>query len=374
MGRQSLMLAGSGGKNHELRDTWDLNKQSPYKVDQINDKVWRIEYTRENHIMTKPLYRQAMKTTGIDFDDERTYAKIMQGAESYGREMSAQAHKDIAEIKRLQALETISDQDMELMWWKENMIVIKLNSGGVMLFAPVKIHDETEFGKFLAGLGDVKYIVAPSCEHNLQLPGIINKYPNAKIVAHSTTEKKLNNLQVLRKGKLDSDFSDRSDLEQLNNELKDEGVQMFYIAGDCATNSLFVVAHKVALEADLIYTHADGEGALMFDKAEFRAADPKDVFGRIFKFRLLSKPNSPNGFLPPYRFWSMDPKFWPFMFTPPADDGSSCALMASSLRTALNTDFDIATGIHFKRMSPEEFRSAIDKNWNWLDGQSLLSK
>ena len=66
---------------------------------------------------------------------------------------------------------------------------------------------------------------------------------------------------------------------QLNNVLKAEGVQMFYIAGDCATNSLFVVAHKVALEADLIYTHADGEGALMFDKAEFRAADPKDVFG-----------------------------------------------------------------------------------------------
>ena len=51
-----------------------------------------------------------MKTTGIDFDDERTYARIMQGAESYGREMSAQAHKDIAEVKRLQALETVSDK------------------------------------------------------------------------------------------------------------------------------------------------------------------------------------------------------------------------------------------------------------------------
>ena len=39
--RRSLMLAGSGGKSHELRDTWDLNKQSPYKVDQVRCCLFR---------------------------------------------------------------------------------------------------------------------------------------------------------------------------------------------------------------------------------------------------------------------------------------------------------------------------------------------
>ena len=48
--------------------------------------------------------------------------------------------------------------------------------------------------------------------------------------------------------------------------LGEEGVSMTYIRGDCATNALFCVAHDVALECDLLYTHADGQGALGFDK------------------------------------------------------------------------------------------------------------
>ena len=46
-----------------------------------------------------------------------------------------------------------------------------------------------------------------------------------------------------------------------------------------------------------------------------------------------ARPTSPNGFLPPYRFWMMDPSLlWPLMLTPPNPDGSSSAEMAKSLR------------------------------------------
>merc|ERR1712218_477777 len=80
-------------------------------------------------------------------------------------------------------------------------------------------------------------------------------------------------------------------------------MDMVFIDGDCATNALFCVAHKVALECDILYTHDDGEGFLFMDQQEFRALDPKRFWERLFKFRLLSPANSPHGFLPPYRYW-----------------------------------------------------------------------
>ena len=73
------------------------------------------------------------------------------------------------------------------------------------------------------------------------------------------------------------------------------------------------------------------------------------------------------------RFWAMDPQLmWTFQLTPPKDDGSSSKDMASSLRTALALDFDQAVGVHFRTMKADEFRRAVNLNWNWLDGESLL--
>jgi len=86
-----------------------------------------------------------------------------------------------------------------------------------------------------------------------------------------------------------------------------------------------------------------------------------------------ARPTSPNGFLPPYRFWMMDPSLlWPLMLTPPNPDGSSSAEMAKSLRHVLSLPFETAVGVHFDPMEGEAFRGGIDANWNWLDGQSLL--
>ena len=333
-----------------------------------------MEYIRENHLMTKPVYREAMKVTGVDFSQEINCAKVMLGAEQWGREVSAVAHSDLINAKEyLKNEETFQEMVLSPAYVRENMTVIRLNNGELVLYAPVKIHDETEFGKFLENLGTVAWIVIPSSEHNLQLPGIIRKYPGAKVIGSKTSEIKLNFVSGLPRGKLDFDYTDHQQLDKLNSELNSEGLSLHYIDGDCATNSLFCVAQGVALECDILYTHADGEGFLMIDKQRFRELHPSDFFWRLFKFRLLSKPNSPNGFLPPYRFWAMDPKLmWNLQFTPAKDDGSSCKDMATSLRTVLALDFDKAVGVHFRTMKAEDFKRAVDLNWNWLDGKSLL--
>ena len=375
--RHSLLLAAAApGPGSVPRDRYDILGENPYTVTEVRSGVWQVGYDRENHFMTKPAVKEQMKLVGLDFQKEETAARIMQGAEGYGRECSAVAHRDIALVRSWDKKDKIEDEEiMKIARWRENMMVVKLNNGSVMLYAPVKIHDETEFGNFLKELGKVEWIVAPSSEHTLQLPGIIKQFPEAKIIGATNAEKKLNHVNALPNRKFDFDYTSDKDLEEVNKILNKEGVELFYIKGDVTTHSLFSIAHNVALECDLLYTHHDGEGFLMMDKEEFRKFVETDAYGRCFKFKLLSKPNSPNGFLPPYRFNAMDASLmWPFMFTPPKPDGSSCKEMAQSLRFVLNKDFDKAVGVHFNIMDAKDFKKGINSNWNWLDGNSLLEE
>ena len=108
------------------------------------------------------------------------------------------------------------------------------------------------------------------------------------------------------------------------------------------------------------------------------------------------------------------------MYEPPKSDGSTCTLMAASLRldvkhnldeqelyselwahaisplllflklswsnskvvnffnsfvklrNALSLPFSTALGVHFDQMTRDEFRETVNLNWNWLDGTSLL--
>jgi len=375
--RHSIILAAAAPASGIIpRDRYEILGEEPYTVEEVSPNVWRVGYDRENHFMVNEDAKMQAKMLGLDIQQEETAWRVMQGAEGFGREYSACAHKDIREARYWNSVAKIKDEDiMNVAKITENMVVVKLNDGSVMLYAPVKIHDETKFGQFLKNLGTVEWIVAPSSEHTLQLPSIIKKFPNAKVIGSKNAEKKLNYVNALERKQVDYDYTDENELREVNKMLKKEGVQFFYICGDVVTHSLFSIAHNVALECDLLYSHHDGEGFLMVDKKQFRALKPEDWSWRIFKFSLLSKPNSPNGFLPAYRFWFMDPScMWQFQLTPPAEDGSSCKEMADSLRTALNQDFETAVGVHFNTMKGSDFKKSIDANWNWLDGQSLLEK
>ena len=56
----------------------------------------------------------------------------------------------------------------------------------------------------------------------------------------------------------------------------------------------------------------------------------------------------------------------------PARDGSTCGLMARSLRKMIQLDFQLAYDVHSGLSSRQDFQRSIDVNWNWLDGNSLL--
>ena len=73
------------------------------------------------------------------------------------------------------------------------------------------------------------------------------------------------------------------------------------------------------------------------------------------------------------RFLMMDPAGLGAMnYDQPAADGSSCKLMAESLRRMLQLDFQLAYDVHSGRIEREDFRKTINANWCWLDGESLL--
>ena len=98
-----------------------------------------------------------------------------------------------------------------------NSMVVKLNSGAILLFAPARIRDEVRqsnlasestcflrrnpkhvlrnqiptqvgFGAWLEGLGsEVAWIVVPSSFHTLSLPNVLARFPEAKVSSPVTT-------------------------------------------------------------------------------------------------------------------------------------------------------------------------------------------
>ena len=123
----------------------------------------------------------------------------------------------------------------------------------------------------------------------------------------------------------------------------------------------------------MIYGHHDGEGMFSLSKETFREFKPENWGDRLFKFAFLSKPNSPHGFLASYRYQMMDPNSLGAMeYEQPAADGSTCNLMAQSLRKLLKLEFESGLGAHINLQTREEFKKNIDAAWNWLDGKSLM--
>ena len=73
------------------------------------------------------------------------------------------------------------------------------------------------------------------------------------------------------------------------------------------------------------------------------------------------------------RFHMMDPASLGAMsYDTPASDGSSCRLMADSLRLLLRLEFDAVLEAHAGRMTREAVRADVDTNWSWLDGNPLI--
>jgi len=371
--KQSLLvkLSAPDPKNPR-RDKFDCTGESPYCIQEVKEgKVWKVGYHLENGIFTDPKDKEGMKNLGIDFSSEKFREKVRAAAAKYGEEMVRQVEEDFKTATFWAEKEFISKEEVfQIPPFTINCLVVRLLSGGLLLYAPVKIQDE--LFTWLADLGTVEWIIVPSSAHTLCLPNVLEKFPEAKIAGPSFAELKLQSVNALPRGKFDFVTSREEDVKNINNVLEKEGVSVHSVTGDVAAHSVIVVAHRTLLECDLIYGHHDKEGSLLVDKETFRQLLPSDWPTRMFKLGLID--NSPHGHLPNYRYWLMDPQSMGFMTCPPcpAPDGSSCLTMASSLRTILDQDYDLAVGVHINPMDRDKFRSSMDSCWNWLDGKSLI--
>ena len=357
-------------------DPYDCNQQNPYQIEEVlENKVWRIGYNLEQFIHTRPKNREDFKLLGMDPTSQEFERKVLISANGYGNEAFNAVKNDLKSIRTLYDKNSFSKEELfaNAPPWKLNMMVVKLNSGGILLYAPVKIHKDAKelLYAWLESLGRVEWIVAASSAHTLCFPDVLEAFPEAKVVGPKVAEEKLKYINVIKQ--FEYLTTDENDMKKLNDALETEGVQLFNIEGDVAANAVIcLVQNEVLLECDLVYGHHDGHGLLDVDKSTLLQWKPEDYLVRLFKFGLVSKPNSPNGFLPNYRFWLMDPNsLGAMLYNPPEKDGSSRNLMAESLRKVLGFKYNTAVGVHFDRMNREDFSGSIDAAWNWLDGNGL---
>ena len=330
-------------------------------------------------MLTRADVKKQFKRLGIDPTSEDYRSKVMWAAyDNYGREkirVTDIVKKDLEKYKELHEKKEYSKEEVFDMIppWKLNMIVVKLDSGGVLLYAPVKIHKEAKelLHSWLESIGPVRYVVVASSAHTLLLPDVVETFPDAKVIGPKFAQEKLKHIKVIEK--FDYLTTNEEDLQKLNKELEKDRISIYNIDGDVAANAVVcLVNNKVLLECDILYGHHDGHGLLDLDEAALKQWRPEDFLTRLFKFRLLTKPHSPNGFLPNYRFWCMDPySLGALTYDQPAKDGSSRKTMAASLRNVLSLQYDTALGVHFEKMTRSEFQNSIDSAWNWLDGKSL---
>ena len=359
-----------------LRDIFDLTGEFPYEKEEVvPGKVWMVTYMCEESGITSEEKKKQSKALGWNPASEKFQEKCLEGASRHGARAVEACKRDIEKAVQQFNQKTFSDQELAgLMTSKLRMFVVKLNSGSLLLYNPCRVREEAGLKAWLDSLGRVDWVVVGSCYHTLSLQSIIKQYPEARLVGTPAAEDKLRVINALPRGKFDVNAQDKEKLESLNLEMEKEGVKFFYVDGDIATNALVIVAHGVAICVDLIYGRHDG-GFLDIESSDWKEwrDDQYTSTRRLFFFSNCSKPHSPNGHLATYRFQMMDPSGLGAMsYDQPAPDGSTCCLMADSLRKLLRLDFHLAYDVHAGKSSREDFQKSIDVNWNWLDGKSLL--
>ena len=357
-----------------LKDIFDLTGESPYEKEEVvPGKVWAVTYRFEEAGVTRESSKKEAKAFGMDPSSAVFQKNVLDAAAIHGARAVEVCKKDLEKSAELFNKETFTDDELkDHLTSKLRMFVVRLSSGSLLLYSPCRVREDAGLKAWLDSLGRVAWIVVGSCYHTLSLQAIISQYPEARVVGTPAAQDKLKVINALPRGEFDVNAQDRDKLDSLNREMETEGVKFFYVDGDVATNALVTVAHGVALNVDLIYGKHDG-GVFDIDREDWNEYKDEHSGLRLFYLLTCSKPHSPNGYLATYRFQMMDPYSMGAMsYDQPARDGSTCGLMADSLRRLLRLDFHLAYDVHSGKSSREDFQKSIDVNWNWLDGKSLL--
>jgi len=373
--RKSMMSKQNAPKPKVLlRDIFDLTGESPYEKEEVvPGKVWAVTYKCEDAGSTREDAKNEAKAFGMDPTSAEFKRKCLEAAATHGPRAVEVCKADLVKAVEVFNKNTYTDEELkDFMTSKLRMFVVRLSGGSLLLYSPCRIREDAGLKAWLDSLGRVDWIVVGSCYHTLNLQAVIKQYPEARVVGTPAAQDKLNVIKALPREKFDVNAEDKDKLASLNLEMEKEGVKFFYVEGDVATNALITIAHGVALNVDLLYGKHDGS-VFDIEREEWNQYKAEHYWLRLFYLLTCSRPNSPNGYLATYRFQMMDPYAMGAMsYDQPARDGSTCGVMARSLRKLLQLDFELAYDVHSGKSSRKDFQLSIDANWNWLDGKSLL--
>ena len=70
--------------------------------------------------------------------------------------------------------------------------IVRLSSGALLVHSPLAIDDAT--AEEIAAIGDVSFLVAPSCVHWMYLEAAKKRYPKARVFGPPGLEKKLSSV------------------------------------------------------------------------------------------------------------------------------------------------------------------------------------
>ena len=137
-------MPASKNKSRILLIRYDCVGEDPYTiVEVVPNKLWRVTY---DMAMTKAF--------GMDPNDPAYAAKVLAGAEQYGEKAVEVARQDVQKLVEAWAKDSYTDEEIyKLSAWSLNSFVIKLKSGSLLLYAPVKVREETGFAQWVDSLG-----------------------------------------------------------------------------------------------------------------------------------------------------------------------------------------------------------------------------
>jgi len=255
------------------RDRYDLTGKTPYKIEEIKPgKIWQVAYDMENVALSNESVKAELKAFGMDPTDEKYQEKCLKSAALVGEDVLGVVRKDLETAKGWYSKENITNEEiMEAGPFLIKMFVVKLNNGSLLLYAPVRMHNEVGFVDWLDSLGPVEWIVVASSFHTLNIQAAAAQFPEAKIIGAPAAEDKLKLVKGLVRNKFDYNCTDQSDLKAVNSLLESEGVKLYYVDGDVACNALVAIAHDTCISCDLAsYGHHDGEGSGALSNEKFR--------------------------------------------------------------------------------------------------------
>src|SRR6187431_575454 len=93
---------------------------------------------------------------------------------------------------------------MPLLELPRRMTLVRLNSGGLIIFSAIALQ-EPDMAE-LEALGRPTYLIVPSVRHRLDAPGYAQRYPNITVVAPRAGAEKI--AEVVRVGTTTPDFGD----------------------------------------------------------------------------------------------------------------------------------------------------------------------